>query len=166
LWNSGIFVWKVSEILKAIENFMPSLHHGLVEIGNSLGKVEEGEVVRTVFSDLESTSIDYGIMERAGNIAVIPAGIGWSDVGSWTALEDIFPKDKSGNIKYGNVVDIDSSNSIIYAGKRVVAVVFISSLENIDGKSSNCTRCKSSISTPIELYFVLSATTHKQILSL
>lgn len=123
LWNSGIFVWKVSEILKAIENFMPSLHHGLVEIGNSLGKVEEGEVVRTVFSDLESTSIDYGIMERAGNIAVIPAEIGWSDVGSWTALEEIFPKDKRGNIKYGNVVDIDSSNSIIYAGKRVVAVV-------------------------------------------
>ena len=132
LWNSGIFIWKVSEILDAIKTFMPDLYNGLMEIQNAIGSETEGDVVRTVFAQLESVSVDYGIMERTDNIALIPADIDWCDVGSWTALEEIFPKDNHGNIKFGNVVDIDSKNSIIYAGKRVMAVVGLEDIVVVD----------------------------------
>lgn len=132
LWNSGIFIWKVSEILNAFETFMPDLYKGLMEIQNAIGRETEGEAMRTVFAELEPVSIDYGVMERADNIAVIPADIGWSDVGSWTALEDIFPKDEHGNVKCGNVVDIDSKNSIIYTGNRLVAAVGLDELVVVD----------------------------------
>ena len=71
-------------------------------------------------------------MEKASNVAVVPADIGWNDVGSWTALDDIFPKDEKNNVKIGNVVDIDSYDTIVYAEKRVVAVVGLKDMVVVD----------------------------------
>ena len=122
-WNSGIFVWRVSDILAEIKKQQPDLYKGLLEIEKAIGKKNEQEVLNEVFGRLRSVSIDYGVMEHAAKVAVVPADMGWSDVGSWRALEDISEKDEAGNVITGNVVDIGSKNSIIYAGDRLVATI-------------------------------------------
>ncbi|MHB8845801.1 MAG: mannose-1-phosphate guanylyltransferase/mannose-6-phosphate isomerase [Nitrospirota bacterium] len=122
-WNSGMFVWKVRTFLREIERYMPSLYQGIEEVRKSIGSGTETEAVRGMFSRVQPVSIDYGVMEKTDRAAVVPADIGWSDVGSWTALEEVTDKDSSGNIIAGNVVDIDSHDSVIYADQRLVATI-------------------------------------------
>jgi mannose-1-phosphate guanylyltransferase/mannose-6-phosphate isomerase len=122
-WNSGMFVWKVSVLLSEIAKCHPALHRGLGEIRKSIGTDKESEVVRSEFKKLDSISIDYAVMERTSRAAVIPTDIGWSDVGSWTALDDVSDRDPAGNVISGNVIDIGSRDSIIYAEKRLVATI-------------------------------------------
>ncbi|HHY03643.1 MAG TPA: mannose-1-phosphate guanylyltransferase [Thermoanaerobacterales bacterium] len=123
LWNSGMFVWKTSVILSNFERFLPRLYHRIIEIEPYLDGPDEEKILEEVYPKLQSISIDYGIMERAENVAVIPGDFGWSDVGSWDALGSIFPPDESGNIAKGDYVSIDTRNSIIYASERLVAAV-------------------------------------------
>jgi mannose-1-phosphate guanylyltransferase/mannose-6-phosphate isomerase len=122
-WNSGMFIWKTKTLLREIEKNAPALYQGLLEIRNSIGTEREVGVVKDVFKKLEPVSIDYAVMEMTDRAAVIPADIGWSDVGSWTALDDVSERDAAGNIISGNVIDIGSHDSIIYAEKRLVATI-------------------------------------------
>ena len=131
-WNSGIFIWKTSVLLREIEKHAPSLYKGLMEIQKNIGTDKETEVIRKVFKRLESISIDYAVMEKTDHAAVIPADIGWSDVGSWTALDDVSDRDTSGNVIAGNVIDIDSHDSIIYAEKRLVATIGLKDVVVVD----------------------------------
>ncbi len=131
-WNSGMFVWKTSVIITEIERHMPSLGAGLKEIRSAIGSSDEGSIISKVFAGLESVSIDYGIMEKSDKVVVIPADLGWSDVGSWTALDDISPKDARGNVIAGNVVDVESRNSIIYASNRLVATAGLKDMVVVD----------------------------------
>jgi mannose-1-phosphate guanylyltransferase/mannose-6-phosphate isomerase len=122
-WNSGMFVWKVSTLLSEIAKCYPALHQGLGEIRKNIGTEKEAEVVKAVFKKLDSISIDYAVMEKTDRAAVIQADIGWSDVGSWTALDEVSERNAAGNVIIGNVIDIDSRDSIIYAEKRLVATI-------------------------------------------
>lgn len=122
-WNSGIFVWKTQTLLREIEKQHPSLHQGLVTIRKNIGTDKEAQVIKEVFKKLEAISIDYAVMEKTDKAAVIPADIGWSDVGSWTALDEVSERNVSGNVITGNVIDIGSKDSIIYAEKRLVATI-------------------------------------------
>lgn len=132
LWNSGMFVWKTRRILEEIERYMPVLSQRLKEIESSIGKEDEGAVTGRMFSDLESVSIDYGVMEKSGSVAVIPADFAWNDVGSWTALDDISQRDERGNVIVGNITDIGSRNSIIYASNRLVATIGLQDMVIVD----------------------------------
>jgi len=131
-WNSGIFIWKVRMLLQEIEKHSPSLYRGLMEIQKSIGTDRETEVIKQVFERLESISIDYAVMEKTDRAAVIPADIGWSDVGSWTALDDVSDRDASGNIINGIVIDIGSRDTIIYAEKRLVATIGLKDMVVVD----------------------------------
>jgi mannose-1-phosphate guanylyltransferase/mannose-6-phosphate isomerase len=131
-WNSGMFVWKTSAIINEIERHMPSLGAGLKEIRSAIGSSDESSVISRVFAGLESVSIDYGIMEKSDKVVVIQADLGWSDVGSWTALDDISPKDARGNVIAGNVVDVESRDSIIYASNRLVATAGLKDMVVVD----------------------------------
>jgi mannose-1-phosphate guanylyltransferase/mannose-6-phosphate isomerase len=122
-WNAGFFIWKASSILEEIFKFMPELASGLTKIKEVLGTEREEEVLKEVYPALPSISIDYGVLEKSDRLAVIPAEMGWEDVGSWSALDEVLPKDEQGNIFTGNVVNIGCSNSIVYANNRVVAAV-------------------------------------------
>ncbi len=122
-WNSGMFIWKTKALLNEIEKHQPSLYRGLQDIRNVIGTPKEADVIRDVFKKLEPISIDYAVMEKTERAAVIPADIGWSDVGSWTALDDVSVRDAAGNVISGNVIDIGSRDSIIYADKRLVATI-------------------------------------------
>lgn len=122
-WNSGIFIWKTKTLLQEIEKHQPALHQALMEIRKSIGTDREADVIQDVFKKLTAVSIDYAVMEKTDRAAVVMADMGWSDVGSWTALDDVSDHDRSGNVVAGNVIDIDSHDSIIYAEKRLVATI-------------------------------------------
>lgn len=122
LWNSGIFVWKAKVILEEIEKYMPDLYRGLMKIKEKIGTPQEKEVASKVFKNLESTSIDYGVMEKTDRALVIPADMKWSDVGSWVALEEILEKDEQGNVVLNKHLGIDTQNCIIWTRKPVVTL--------------------------------------------
>lgn len=123
LWNTGIFIWKVSAILEEITRFLPALGEGLSEIEEKVGTEQEADAINRIYPQLPAISIDYAVLEKTDRLAVIPVDIGWEDVGSWNALDEVLSKDADGNILTGNVINIGSEESIVYADKRVVAIV-------------------------------------------
>jgi mannose-1-phosphate guanylyltransferase/mannose-6-phosphate isomerase len=131
-WNSGIFIWKTRTLLQEIKKHAPSLYAGLLEIQESIGTEKEAEVIKRVFKKFESVSIDYAVMEKTDKAAVIPADIGWSDVGSWAALDDVSEHSASGNVVFGNVIDLESRDSIIFAEKRLVATIGLTDTVVVD----------------------------------
>jgi len=120
-WNSGIFVWKTSKILKEIENHLPQLYQGLKRIEGLKGL--KGEGIQDIYALLDTISIDYGVLEKSQEVLVIPSDFGWSDLGSWAALDEGKEKDNSGNIFTGNTIDIGSRDSIVFSGERLVATI-------------------------------------------
>ena len=128
LWNSGMFVWKASTILKNFKEYLPEIYEGLQKIGESINTGKYEEVLKKEFSNLPSESIDYGIMEKAKNIYVIPGNFGWDDVGSWLSLERINKTNQDGNVISGNVISIKTKNSIIQGNEKLIATI---GLENI-----------------------------------
>jgi len=132
LWNSGIFVWKTSSILEEIKKYMPALYNGLLKIEKAIGTKGERKVIEGVYSELDTVSIDYAVLEKSKNVMVVPADIGWSDVGSWAALDEALPHDANGNIIKGNVVDVESRDSIIFSGGRLVATIGLKNMVVVD----------------------------------
>ena len=100
LWNSGMFVWKTSTILNNFKEHLPKIYQGLEVIEKSIGTDEYEKILKEEFVKLPSESIDYGIMEKAKNIYVVPGNFGWDDVGSWLSLERI----KKSNMKKKNTL--------------------------------------------------------------
>lgn len=137
-WNSGIFVWKTATILSEIERQLPSLYRTLREIEHLLFESDERNApnklnqLNKLYSGLDSVSIDYGVMEKCTDVWMVPAGFRWSDLGSWTALDDVMEKDEAGNIMRGNAVDIESQNSTILAGERIIATIGLKDMVVVD----------------------------------
>jgi mannose-1-phosphate guanylyltransferase len=131
-WNSGMFIWKVERILAEMERHMPALHAGLMEIERSLGTADEHAVVARVWSRLPNETIDYGIMEKAEHVAVLPVEIGWNDVGSWAAVYDVLPHDDQGNAIIGQHLSPDTRGSLIYSPKRLIATIGMEDLVVVD----------------------------------
>ncbi|HYH04964.1 MAG TPA: mannose-1-phosphate guanylyltransferase [Bacillota bacterium] len=134
LWNSGMFIWKIATIRRLIQRFMPDLHHGLEKIGEALGTPAYYEVLRSEFVRFEKISIDYGIMERAPEVYVLPADIGWDDVGSWNSLERVRRKDSAGNIVIDpNTILVDVEDCIIEStGEKLVAALGVENLVYVE----------------------------------
>jgi mannose-1-phosphate guanylyltransferase/mannose-6-phosphate isomerase len=129
-WNSGIFIWRVSKILKEIETHLPSIYQGLKKI-DELEDLKE-ETLDEIYSSFENISIDYGVLEKSRDVMVIPSDFGWSDLGSWTALDDVLERDERGNILQGNLVDIGCENSTVIACDRVIATIGLKDVVVID----------------------------------
>jgi len=132
LWNSGMFIWKVSTILKNLKEFMPGTFAGLERIGAAIGTEEQESVLEKEFQGFKSESIDYGIMEKAKNIYILVGSFGWDDVGSWLAIERFREQNEFKNVLDGNVVTVDTKNTIIQGGKRLIAAVGLEDLVIID----------------------------------
>ena len=128
LWNSGMFVWKASTIMGAIERHLPELHAGLLQIREALGTEREEEIVGEVYAAQKAVSIDYGVMEKAKNVLVVPGDFGWSDLGSWDALWEVSAKDENGNAVRGSFIGIDAGNSLVHCPGKLVALVGVRDL--------------------------------------
>ena len=136
LWNAGMFVWKVSSVIKQFESFLPQMLKGLYSIKEAVGTADEDEVLREIFPTLESISIDYGIMEKAGSIYTIPGDFGWDDVGSWLAVERIKKTDDDNNVIDGNVITIGTKDCIIQAQDKLIAAVGLKDIVVVDTKDA------------------------------
>jgi len=124
-WNSGMFIWKAKTILDEIQRFLPDLYSGLMTIKSSLGKDSEAKTVSTIYKQLASVSIDYGVMEKTEDVLMIPASFGWSDVGSWDTLWEISGKDAKGNASTRDsyVILEDTENALVCSPHKLVALV-------------------------------------------
>ncbi|MBC7251024.1 MAG: NTP transferase domain-containing protein [Anaerolineae bacterium] len=131
-WNSGMFIWRISVILREFERLMPNLYAQLMEIDAAIGTPQEQAVLSRVWPQVEKETIDYGIMEKAADVAVIPVDIGWNDVGSWSTLLDILPADENGNVITGQHVGVDTHKSLIYSPHRLVATVGLEGMIVVD----------------------------------
>ena len=113
-WNSGIFVWRPSVFIEAWDRFLPEGRELLRGFETAAVEGRFDEYTRERYGTMPSISVDFGILEKAGNVVVVPVSFGWSDVGSWDALEDILPKDAAGNAGAGEMELVDSKGNIIY----------------------------------------------------
>lgn len=132
LWNSGMFMWKISTILDNLKQFMPSIYNGLQIIKSAIGTDDEETVLETEFTAFPSESIDYGIMEKAKNIFILPGTFGWDDVGSWLAVGRIRKSNEQGNVVNGNIITVGTKNCIIEGGKKLIATVGLEDLIIVD----------------------------------
>lgn len=134
-WNSGMFIWKAATILEEIDRHQPALGRGMIAVaryGAMAATGPEHERLAKAYRKLDPVSIDNGVMEKSSRAAMIPVSFGWSDVGSWSSLEEVAPRDKAGNVVSGNVVDLDSRDSVIYADRRVVATIGLDKMVVVD----------------------------------
>ena len=144
LWNSGQFIWKVSTILKNIKQYMPDTYDRLMKIQEAIGTPEQEMVLDHEFHAMESQSIDYGIMEKAKDIYILPGTFGWDDVGSWLAVERIKKTNEFGNVVNGNTITVNTKNCIIQGGKKLIATVGLEDLIVVDTEDATLICAKDS----------------------
>lgn len=144
-WNSGMFMWKVSAILEEFRRQMPGLHEALMRIGSvlegittleSTARVEYERVLSEVWPGIHKQSIDYGVMEMAHKVAVIPVDMAWLDIGTWSSMKVLFEQDQAGNAVRGDALLLDSRNLMVVGGKRLIAVIGLEDLAIIDSEDA------------------------------
>lgn len=145
-WNSGMFMFKASVVLKALEAFRPDI---LAACQKAIqGSKEDLDFIRVdaeAFSACPSESIDYAVMEKTKDAVVVPLDAGWSDIGSWSALWEVGPKDDQGNVCKGDVLLFHTKNSLIYAEHKLVATVGVENLVIVETKDAVLVAARDSV---------------------
>jgi mannose-1-phosphate guanylyltransferase len=135
-WNSGMFVWRADVILGEIRRQMPGLHGVLEKLGAAWGSERLASVLQTAWPTLKSETIDYGVMEKADRVVVLPAGgLGWSDVGSWDSLFEVLLPDMRGNVSAGvQHLAVETHNTLAYGhnGERLIVTIGIDDTVIVD----------------------------------
>lgn len=132
VWNAGMFVWRADRILEELHEHRPTLDQPLAMINAALGTAIEQQVVDLVWPGIEQVAIDVAVMEQTAHAAVIPADLGWSDVGDWAALAETLPQDSSGNAVIGQHVGLDTRNTLVYGNGRIIATIGLEELLIVD----------------------------------
>ncbi|MEO0078385.1 MAG: sugar phosphate nucleotidyltransferase [candidate division WOR-3 bacterium] len=128
LWNSGMFVWRAEQILEALQQCLPDFHAELVRYRRTIGTPREVTARLRLYRKAPPTSIDYAVMEKAKNVAVVRAGFEWDDVGSWLALTRHLPKDERGNVRRGTSVVKDTTGCVIDSDSGLIACLGVHDL--------------------------------------
>jgi mannose-1-phosphate guanylyltransferase len=135
-WNSGMFVWKADTILAEVERQMPDLAQAVTEIASAWNTPGQEDVLNVRWRDLKSQTIDYGIMEKAERVAVLPAGgLGWSDVGSWDSLFEVLYPDANGNVPVNTQhLLLDTHNTLVYgnSSERLIVTIGLDDVVIVD----------------------------------
>lgn len=132
-WNSGMFCFSADAFLEALEHHVPEV---ATSARNCFGQLEQGshpmEIPEDLFSLCPSISVDYAVMERADNCAVVAGDFGWSDIGTWQAMSELYESDEAGNRLHGKAVMIDSQDCFVQSEVRLVAAVGLRNLVIVD----------------------------------
>jgi mannose-1-phosphate guanylyltransferase len=134
-WNSGMFIWRTDLILDEFARQMPELKARLDRIGAAWGGTEQNGVLQSEWPQIKPETIDYGIMEHANNVAVLPAGgLDWSDVGSWDSLFDVFLPDEHGNLAVNSeYMGLETHDTLVYSKeKKLMVTIGVENLIIID----------------------------------
>ncbi|QTE67069.1 mannose-1-phosphate guanylyltransferase [Clostridiales bacterium] len=164
LWNSGMFIWKASTVLREMETFLPDNYALLTKIEEAIGTEQEEAVLEDCFSRMEPISIDYGVMERAKEVYVLPASFGWDDVGSWLAVGRINPSNDMGNVIKGDVVTVDSTRCIVQGGDKTIAMVGLEDTIIVDTKDALLVCAKDSAGEIRKVLEILRAVNRTELL--
>lgn len=124
LWNAGIFVWQVKNIIQAFEKYLPEMYDVFAAEKEKFNTTEEKEALQTIYPLCTNISIDFGIMEKADNVYLIPSSFGWSDLGTWNSAYENLEKDYLENAVAGdNVIVIDASRCMVHAPNDKLVVL-------------------------------------------
>jgi len=124
LWNAGIFVWQVKSILAAFEKYLPEMHEVFDAEQEFFNTPKEKSAIERIYPQCTNISIDYGIMEKADNVYLIPSAFGWSDLGTWNSAYDKLEKDYLGNAVAGDdVIIIDATKNMVHANRNKLVLL-------------------------------------------
>jgi mannose-1-phosphate guanylyltransferase len=132
VWNSGMFIWRADRLMGEVKTQLPELYAVLAHIGAALGTPQAAATLQNEWVHAPKVSIDYGVMEHADNVAVIPVDIGWSDIGSWAALLDILPGDEQGNVVQGEVITVGAARCFVRSGGKLIAAIGLQDMIIVD----------------------------------
>lgn len=135
-WNSGMFIWKASTILKKFQALLPDIYACLEEIGSAMGTEKEAEVIERVYPEIPKISIDYGIMERCKDVITLAGDFGWNDIGSLDMLGTVKEADENGNVLYGEQVNLDTGDCVIYGTDKLIATIGVDNLIIVQTKDA------------------------------
>jgi mannose-1-phosphate guanylyltransferase len=133
-WNAGIFFWRVSTYLDCLRHFLPATHSALMRLGETIGTSKYSAALRRIYPTLENISVDYAIMEPATRatsgvrVSVIPAKVGWSDIGSWNAVYELLASKPSANVSAGPSFTLDASGNYFWAPGKFIAAIGVHDL--------------------------------------
>ena len=135
LWNGGMFLWNVNNILNQIKKYSPNTYSAL-EVIETVEEEKLQETINENYKNTEAISIDYAVLEKSSDIHVIPSNFGWDDVGSWEALERYRDKDEAGNVLVGDTKTVEGENNLVISSSQSVVVEGLSDIYVIehDGK--------------------------------
>ncbi len=125
-WNSGIFIWRADVFLAEVERHLPEVAAALEAVEGEPGTAGFEAGIEQFYRESPGISVDYGVMEKADRVVVVPCEIGWDDVGAWPALARIWPTDEAGNAVEGEAIVLDSEGTVVYSEDGLVAVVGLS----------------------------------------
>jgi mannose-1-phosphate guanylyltransferase len=134
LWNAGMFFWRVSTFLENLKRFLPSTHHSLQQLAKTIGTKRYPPALRRIYPRLKSISVDYAILEPATRLPgkpkvfVIPARVGWSDIGSWAAVYEHLASEHGANVSAGPFLTLDASGNYFWSPKKFVAAIGVRNL--------------------------------------
>jgi mannose-1-phosphate guanylyltransferase len=129
LWNSGMFIWTASTILKALEKHMPQMFKEIQSYSKQIGTKNQDEAKRKLYQNVEPISIDFAVLEKADNSLVIKADLEWDDVGNWLSLDRVKPKDRDANVIVGEAKTINTyETTIVNDSKGIIATLGVSDL--------------------------------------
>lgn len=135
LWNGGMFLWNVNNILNQMKKYSPNTYNAL-EVIETIEEEKLQEIINENYKNTEAISIDYAVLEKSSDIHVIPSNFGWDDVGSWEALDRYRDKDEDGNVLVGDTKTVDGENNLVISSSQRVVVEGLSDIYVIehDGK--------------------------------
>ena len=137
-WNAGMFFWRVSTFLENLKSFLPKTHAALETLSASIGKRDYDRKLQTIYPKLENISVDYAILERAtrqegpARVFVIPADIGWSDIGSWAAVYELLAKQSGENVLAGTGYALDATGNFLFSPNKFLAAIGVRDLVVVD----------------------------------
>jgi len=133
VWNSGMFIWRAETVLNLFKDHAPDIYKLLMRYDAAIGTPDEAEVFEHIYEAFPRISVDYAILEHAKDIYVIPASIGWSDLGSWPSLHEIQSPDENGNVAIGEHIGIDTHNCLVHGEQgRIIATIGLDNMIVVD----------------------------------
>lgn len=133
LWNASMFIWKVDAFADELRRLQPEILDGVTKIARAWNLPERDRALTSVWSTIPNTTIDTGVMELAHSVAVVPSDMGWSDVGDWQGLGELLEQDDQRNAMRGDLVQIDTANTVVWSdSRRVIATVGIENVVIVD----------------------------------
>src|SRR5215468_2945501 len=127
-WNAGMFFWRVSTFLEALKKFLPRTYELVETLSQQIGTRGYQARLKSVYSKLESISVDYAVLEKARNVVVVPAEVGWSDIGSWAAVYELLAKRPGENIFTGEGQTLDAEGNLLWSPTKFIAAIGVRDL--------------------------------------